>query len=561
LTEKTRRRFLSAFCVPLFILSLTVQQKGPQKLIPIKFETGLESITGRDGLSYIEFLSCDELEGRDTASQGERIARRYITSLYKLWGIAPAGDLGAGERSYEQRMRVDIMAKLPETQLDVSLGLKTRRFFHGLNVFGVSSPVPGTIKGAVAFVGYGIHAPELGYDDFVGIDLRNKIALLFSGTPGSRNSCSPFSRPKTQSLYENLRKKTEEVKKRGAGALVLISPGEMSTKTLYKYLKGSRIFPPRRLMTVAALDSEGAFPFFVVTENIINLLLSGFQTDWKTVKESIDTSLKPHSLDFPETQIVIETEAQIQADVTANLLGMIEGSDPKLKEEVVIVGAHLDHFGMTEDRRVFNGADDNASGSAAVLEIAQAHALQKIKPRRTIIFAHWTGEERGLLGSRYFAEFPTVPLKKIVACLNLDMVGREFTPENKENWERRFGAEASLQGVNTEDLKQIVMIAASSESPELQEIILTTSRDQLGLIPVLRNAGPGLGGDEESFQAKKIPSVLFSSAMHSEYHTPDDTTDKISGEKFQEIARLAYLISSEIADRDERLSWKEAPES
>jgi hypothetical protein len=538
-------------------LRLFPAEEIPLTRLPQKTRIGLESITKEDGLSYIEFLSCDELEGRDTASQGERIARRYITSLYKLWRITPAGDLRAGERSYEQRIRVDIMENLPETEINITVGPRTRRFFHGADVFGASSPVPGAIRGAVAFVGYGIHAPELGYDDFSGIDLENKIALFFLGVPGAENSRSPFSKPETQSLYIDLRKKMEEVKKRGAIALVLISPGEISTRTLYKYPGGGRIVPPRRLMIIAALDRGGAFPSFVVTENVINFLLSGFDADWKSVKESIDTSLKPSSIEFPETQMAIETEAQIKADVTANLLGMVEGSDPKLRDEVVIVGAHLDHFGLTEDRHVFNGADDNASGSAAVLEIAQAFALQNVKPRRTIIFAHWTGEERGLLGSRYFAEFSTAPPKKIVACLNLDMIGREFTPENKDNWKRRFGPEASLQGINTEDLKRVVMIAASSESPELREIIVTMSRDQLGLIPVLRGAGPGQGGDEESFHAKKIPSVLFSAAMHSDYHTPDDTVEKISGEKFQQITRLAYLIASEISDRDERLSWNE----
>ncbi len=542
-------------------LKLFPAEELPLTRLPQQTRIGLESISKEDGLSYIEFLSCDELEGRDTASRGERIARRYVTSLYKLWGIAPAGDPRAGGRSYEQRIRVDIMENLPETQLEVRLGSKTRRFFHGLDVFGASSLAPGSIRGAVAFIGYGIHAPGLGYDDFAGIDLQNKIVLFFHGVPGLENSLSPFSKPEAQSLYGDLRKKVEEVKKRGAAALVLISPGEISTKTLYKYIRGGRIVPPRRLMTIAALDRGGAFPFFAVTENVINFLLSAFDTDWKSVKGSIDTSLKPRSLEFPETQMAIETDAQIKADVTANLLGMIEGSDPDLKDEAVIVGAHLDHFGLTEDRHVFNGADDNASGSAAVLEMAQAVALQNVKPRRTLIFAHWTGEERGLLGSRYFAEFPTVPQKKIVACLNLDMVGRELTAENKDNWARRFGTEASLQGINSEDLKRVVLIAASSECPELREIIVTTSRDQLGLIPVLRGAGPGQGSDEESFHAKKIPSVLFSAAMHSDYHTPDDTVEKISGEKFQQITRLAYLIASEIADRDARLPWKEEPAS
>jgi len=169
-------------------LKLFPAEEFPLTRLPQQTRIGLESISKEDGLSYIEFLSCDELEGRDTASPGERIARRYITSLYKLWGIAPAGDLRVGGRSYEQRIRVDIMENLPETQLEVRLGSKTRRFFHGLDVFGASSSAPGAIRGAVAFIGYGIRAPELGYDDFTGIDLENKIVLFFLGVPGAEIS-------------------------------------------------------------------------------------------------------------------------------------------------------------------------------------------------------------------------------------------------------------------------------------------------------------------------------------------------------------------------------------
>jgi Zn-dependent M28 family amino/carboxypeptidase len=260
-------------------------------------------------------------------------------------------------------------------------------------------------------------------------------------------------------------------------------------------------------------------------------------------------------MDFSKSTMAIQTEGELKAGITANILGMIEGSDQKLKEEAVLVCGHLDHIGITEDRHVFNGANDNASGSTAVLEIGQAFAINPIKPRRTIIFAHWTGEEKGLLGSRFFTKFPTFPLKNIVACLNLDMIGREFSPESLEVWKRRFGTAEGLEAIKADDFKRLVILSVSYESPEIREIVRSTALT-LDLVLATRTCTMDDGGDERNFYFHEIPSVLFSSAIPKEYHTPDDTIDKINGKTFEQITRLAYLVASEIANRDTRLFWE-----
>lgn len=550
------RKLLSVFFIPLFIWCLAAQQEGPQKTIPSEFEAGLKSITGSDGMSYIEFLSCNELEGRDTADRGLRIARRYITSLYKLWGIVPAGDVFRRGRSYEQGIRIDIYDKGSDAWIEVKNGPLSRKFFYASDVFTGKLQPPGTIEAAICFVGYGIHAPDLGYDDLAGIDLKNKIALLFIGVPGAENPKSPFVQPENRSRYGNFSLILKRLKKQGAAAALIISPGEMSTTTVYKYVGGGRIIPKRVRMVPANLNPEDSLPYFVVTENVANEILKNIRLDWKTAKESIDSSLTPNSEEFKDLTAIIHNEADIRVDVTANLLGMIEGSDPKLKDEIVLICAHLDHFGITEDRRVFNGADDNASGSAAVMEIAQAFALNNARPKRTILFAHWTGEERGLIGSHYFTEFPTVPLKKIVACLNLDMIGREFTSENLESWTRRFGDVKGLDGVNSENMGQLVMVSASYESPELLDIIDTCSR-YLDLLSLSRACSKEYGSDELYFYRSHIPCVQFSAAMHEDYHTVEDTADKISAPKFEQITRLAYSVAEELANSNKKMSWKE----
>lgn len=530
-------------------------QKDTEKAVPPELRTGFESITGTDGLSYIEFLSCDELEGRDTADRGQRLARKYIISFYKLWGILPAGDPSRGGRSYEQRIRVDIFEKGPEINIEVKKGAVSKEFFHGFDVFSGTLLTPGEIVAPVVFIGYGIHAPQLGYDDFKGVELEGKIALMFADFPGSDNKDSPFINPENRELYGSFSRRIEEIEKRKAAALALIVPGDMSKSTLYKYESGGRIYPPRKRMMAPSLPPENNLLYFVVTENVANYVFQEKNSDWKTVKEGIDSNLKPQSMEFQAISMTVDMRAELRADTTANLLGKIEGSDPDLKDETVLICAHLDHFGMTEDRRVFNGADDNASGSAAVMELAQAFALGAVKPKRAVIFAHWTGEERGLIGSRYFTEFPTVPLKNIVACLNLDMIGREFTIANMERWKRRFGRVEGMEEIDEGNIDRLVMATASFETPGLIDIIKSTSRDYLGLICPVRASTSQSGSNEMYFYRNKIPSVHFSAALHEDYHTAVDTVDKISGRKFEQISRLTYIVANALANGEKRLVW------
>ena len=552
----TLKQVIIVITFSLFAASLAFAQDD-LKPVPEELKVGFDSISGSEAVSYIKFLASDELEGRDTASHGQRIARKYITSFYEIWGIAPAGDQSRRGRSYEQRIRVDVFEDHPKADIEMRTGTKTKRFFYGSDVFLSSMTGLCEIEAPIAFVGYAISAPELGYDDFAGIDLDGKIAMFFYDLPGSDNPDSPFLKPENRSKHIGLSQRIDEVKQRGAVAAIFVVPGEMSTRTLYKYAQGDRIYPPSVRFIVPQLESTDEIPVLAVTGNPADAALSAKKTNWREIKDQIDSTLKPNSMELDNVTVKIKLFGELKADVTGNLLGMIEGADPELKDEVILICAHLDHFGMNEDKYVFNGADDNASGSAAVMELAQAFALNPDKPKRTIVFAHWTGEERGLIGSRYFAEFPTVPLENIVVCINLDMVGREFTMENLSRWKRRFGSPDGMEAINSENISNVVMAASSFETPELLEIIKSVNQDHLGLLLPVRPCVKGGGSDENSFYVKKVPSIVFNTAMHEDYHTAVDTADKISGNKVQQITQLVYLVATELANRQERIVWME----
>jgi len=230
-----------------------------------------------------------------------------------------------------------------------------------------------------------------------------------------------------------------------------------------------------------------------------------------------------------------------------NVIGVIEGSDPKLKDEYFVVGAHYDHTGMWEDY-IFNGADDNGSGAAALMAIARACTLNPVKPKRSLLFALWTGEEQGLLGSRYYASHPRFPLAKTVACLNLDMIGTPWT-------EKSLRQVAGMWGVTVpEEMKPKLrlddfLILPHAGSAELAEA-LRAADQAVGLQLYLRESRTTMGGsDHAPFAQRGIPWVFFFASMNEDYHQPGDSLEKVNLPLVQKIARLAYLTAFTMADR------------
>jgi len=527
-------------------------------------KAGLESIKPNDSYSYLEFIAADELEGRDTATRGFTIARNYIKSLYKTWGIEPAGDKKDDARQFEQRIDMVEVAIGEETYIEVEAGPSALTFLWGTDFSGgMGVDMAGVIDAQAVFAGYGLTATDLNYDDFAGIDLENKIVVTSFGKPGGDREDSPFNAPENRARFAGRYTPAEKCARlaaaKGALALLIVDENVGHVSNAGGYRQGSRISSSRRTVVAPKLsDAIPRVPVFWASPAIADALFSQSGKTFEAVKNLIDKDLTPHSMDLPNAKVKLYLDVSRENTMSANLLGMVEGSDPKLKNEFVIIGAHLDHVGVNDDGYVFNGADDNGSGSVGVLQIAKALALNPVKPKRTILFAHWTGEEQGLVGSRYFVEYPTFPLSNIVACLNLDMICKD-TPLSaiKEQIGDFDITEEELSSSYPNEPEKLFSAYTSSPSPIMEEYSVNLARDYFDLIAVPLSSYPVLGNsDHYPFAMRKIPSVFFNTEGHRDLHQPGDTIDKINKYKMAKLVKLTYLMAFTIADTEKRPEWK-----
>jgi hypothetical protein len=535
----------------------------PVKPVPDRLETGFRSIRSIDSYSYLEFIAADELEGRDTASRGLTVARKYIRSLYKTWGIEPAGDWiqeeEDGKRSFEQRIDMTEVKIGEKTGLEVRSGGRHAIFQWDEDFSGGSgASIAGVIEAPAVYAGYGISAPDLGYDDFGGIDVRNKIVLTSVGKPGGSREDSPFNDPQNRARFAGRFTPAEKcarlLARKGALALLIVDEEVGRADNAGGYIQGARIRSSRRNIVAPALSAEDPMvPFYWASPAIADVIFSGAGKEYAAVKRQIDTMLEPRSMEFPESSVRIHMDIAKKHTVSANLLGLVEGSDPVLKKEYVIIGAHLDHVGMTEDGYVFNGADDNGSGSVGVLQVAKAFALNPEKPRRSILFAHWTGEEKGLLGSRHFVAFPPVPFAAITACINLDMICRETSLESITEEARDLGLDPGMLSGYPEDPWRVVAAYVSKPSEDVAETAVRLGKDHCGLVVVPLMSFPMFGNsDHFPFSEKRLPSIFFNTQGHRDLHQPSDSVEKIGAEKMSRIVKLSYLLAFSIADAEKR---------
>ncbi|MFC2160847.1 M20/M25/M40 family metallo-hydrolase [Acidobacteriota bacterium] len=553
----------TALIIVLFFAFPAEQNAQEKKTVPERWKPGFESIRSEESYAFLEFIAADELEGRDTASVGQTIARNYIKSIYKIWGIEPAGDLRGISRSFEQR--IDMVEKVfgQNMRLEVLSESESRVFFFEDDFSGnMGADVPGEIDAPVVFAGYGLSAPDLNYDDFEKIDVRNRIVVVSTGKPGKDRKDSPFNQPRNLARFAGRRTPAENcarlLAEKGAKALLLIDESFSRVSNAGGYIRGSRISSDSSKVTALKLSTvDRMVPFFWVSPSVADCIFSASGTSFTEAKEKIDSSLKPNSFYLRAVSAKINLDIQRKNTVSANLLGRIEGSDPELKREYVVIGAHLDHIGMNKDGYVFNGADDNGSGSVGVMQAAKAFAINPEKPKRTILFAHWTGEEKGLLGSSHFVHFPSVPLENVVACINLDMICTDTSMDRLKQGIDEYSITLEELADFRNDPKTLLAAITSLPSPDMVEHYSQLSRDYLDLQPVPLCSDPMPGNsDHWPFSRMNIPSVFFFTMGDGLAHQPGDTVERINAEKMSKIIKLAYLLAFQIADTYDRLSWE-----
>ncbi|MFA4925856.1 MAG: M28 family peptidase [Candidatus Aminicenantales bacterium] len=572
--------------------------------VPDKYRVGFDSIKPVDVLSMLGYISSDWMEGRDTGSRGFDAAADYVVSLFKMWGIKPGGGparmnigrlramAGRGdfsnqppERSYFQEFSLkEISDQKTSLTIEVARGgsLKSRTFQSGVDFMSMSSS-EGRTEGPVVFVGYGIKEPSIGWDELKGLNLKDKVVVVISEAPGKDDPKSPFNQkkelkdkyfPQAQAfqMMAMMRgrggqrfNKLDEIYKQQPAAVFIVQNAAKDSDIYNSLSTDQNALPPddrpiinmprKRLVIPGARDmmtgmmGGGSATTVNITREMANLLLENSGKTLDELKKSIEATYKPASRDIPGARAIIDSTASSKLIRAKNVIGYIEGSDPKLKDEYFVVGAHFDHVGRWENY-VYNGSDDNGSGSIGVVAIARAMALNPVKPKRSIVFCLWTGEEKGLLGSRYYVQNPTFPMDKTVGYLNYDMISRAFDDQTMERYKRMLGVTGMEDLIKKIRPAYFATVNATKDSGfyELQQemnkyvgLDLYINEPELG-------AGSG-GSDHSSFASVKKPYVYYMTAMTPDYHQPSDTVEKASGELFSRIIKLGYLTVFAFADK------------
>ena len=463
------------------------------------------------------FLSRDEMKGRGDGSPELDQAADYIADQFRRAGLHPAGDAN----TYFQNFEVTTGAVLgPRNGLEIA----GKRLKIGDDFVPIVFSDTAEFEGPLVFVGYGITAPEYGYDDYTGVDAKGKIAIVLRFEPQETDPKSVFAGTDF-TAHASLVSKAINARLHGAKGIVFIT-GPLN----HDYEEVGPVARREQYgdLGIPAVHSKRA-PIADIFKTIGKNLA--------TVQSTIDTNLRPQSFDLLGVRARIATDVVRTRKAVKNVIGALPGSDPVLGNEWIVVGAHYDHLGLGDRNslapsqigQVHHGADDNASGTAGVMELARLAQIGRPRWKRSVLFMAFAGEEIGLLGSSYFTNHPTVPIADIDSMLNMDMIGRLSN-------NRLF-----VGGVGTSP-------GYRSMLDELDKIA--------GLNIVYSESGYG-SSDHTSFNVKKIPVLFFFSGLHSDYHKPSDTADKINAEGAIKVLSLVYLTMDRLATERQRLVYNE----
>jgi len=511
---------LTAVCGLLLINARPAPEEASIKDLATK------SITAKDLSEYLHIVASDSMEGRATGESGQKKAALYLASKFKEFGLTPPVATENGS-SYFQKFSL-VEKKWEDVYLKV--GSHNKLFLKDFYAYGdVSLPNETTLK--IVCAGYGIDSKN--YSDYTNLDVKDKGVIIFPGEP-FKDSISLVSGTKKSSSWANdWRAKSELAFKKGAKAVfVIVGNTDKDFETRLAALKDHLNAP-----SMAFTHKKKASAFFIPVSLAAEMLKSS--TDKiATYKTSLANPNKNYP--FKSAKVIAKAGVTERVVNTENVLGIIEGS--KYPQEIVVLTAHYDHLGI-EGGKICYGADDDGSGTVALLEIAQAFSLARkegFSPARTILFMPVTGEERGLMGSEYYTDKPVFPLKNTVVDLNIDMIGRvDASHINNEEYVYIIGSNR----LSTELHK--ISEQANEEYPKIQLDYTFNSYDDPNRFYYR--------SDHYNFAKNRIPVIFYFSGIHEDYHKPTDTVDKIRFDKMAKITQLVFLTAWDIANLDHRL--------
>ncbi|MEZ5427274.1 MAG: M20/M25/M40 family metallo-hydrolase [Pyrinomonadaceae bacterium] len=496
--------------------------------------------------THVVYLASDKLEGRRTGETGATYAAGYVANMFAEYKLKTA--TGGDAKSYLHKFPFVTGVELGQSNLltinNQQLSLKTDWMPVGFSNSGDPPSAP------VVFAGFGIASGELKYDSYENIDIRNKIALVFADTPESGDPHSQFVR------FADARVKAKIAGDKGAKALIIISAEKNLSEDKLAGLGYDQTL------------GETSIPTAVISRAVAGRLLGAKNEaeldeveKWIAMRKDAPENIRISLANRPMSAALKVDLPKTTAEAY-NVIGILEGRDPVLKNEAIVIGAHYDHLGhggqgslAVNSKDIHHGADDNASGVAAVIELARYFSKEK-ENKRTLIFMAFGGEEEGLLGSKAYVNDPVFPLDKTVAMINMDMVGRLH--ENKltiggmgtasewsnlieeNNWTK--GGKVLLASLNSAD-------AQKNSSTPLKKFELSLSQDGFG------------PSDHSSFYGKQIPVLFFFTGTHTDYHKPSDTSDKINYDGLEKITDFVAGIVRSIDQNPNRPTYTQAQSS
>ncbi len=512
---------------------------------------GNETIRRNALKADLYFLASDAMRGRLTATPEYNIAGKYIESRFQRAGLKPAG---RGE-SFLHSFSLTTTRLSGENRLEIAQGenltmdAKLLQDFYP-NAYSGS----GRARGEMVFAGYGIVAPALGWDDYRGANVKGKIVLLLTGEPGANDPKSPFDGLVT-SEHSTIWRKILWAQDRGAAGVIFVGGGpQRGGARPQAFANTARAAwperPPRipRFLLSAWVDRV-RIPVGQVSPAVARTILG------REIAEASKAADRAGGIAVEALgSAVADLRTSVQRDPVddRNVVAVIEGSDTKLKDEAVLVSAHYDHDGADGDR-ILNGADDDGSGTVALMAIADAYAAAAAegkRPRRSVIFAAWASEERGLLGAWAWTESPPWPLDRTVAALNMDMIGRnEEVPEGGGPRFNGLHVQTAASNANA------VNIMGYSFSADLASAVAQANKEidlQLRLRYDNNRSQLLRRSDQWPFLQRGVPSLFFHTGLHPDYHTVNDRPERIEYPKMERIARLVHQTSWDLANQDAR---------
>jgi hypothetical protein len=529
--------------------------------MPDAKQKGLDAITENSVSGMLEYLSSDWMEGRAVGTRGEYMAGDYIASMFKVFGLQPGGDMittsvsrlesakglkSQTYRSFYQSFPMIEYSAGENQRLEIILNSKDgeqKLVFNNKTDFSVNpGQVAISVNAPVVFVGYGINDDTRKFNEYEGVNVKGKIILRMTGFPGSHDTLSSawktFKPANRTAAYQLLASRNEAALKAGASAILEFNPmyelqKDFASNIPFRFnsdlyesdTRPESFYDTRLALPLDTMDTTP--PVFNISYRVAHAMLKQAGIDPKVFLRNMSANPKPSPVEIKGLRASCSTEVNSRIITGRNIIGVLEG---KNTEEIIVVGAHYDHLGKFNGA-VWNGADDNASGTVGVMAIAKACLATGGKPEKTIVFAAWTGEEKGLHGSKYFAEHPW-DNKKIILNLNYDMISRDDADDER--------------GVRCQ-------MSYTKAFPELEKISrLNLNKYGLGLEVRYRPAETASGGsDHAPFARKGIPYFYFMAGFPPEYHQSNDHFKLVNTRKMTAIIKLGFLNIWDTANTDD----------